>query len=188
MRRLLAVTAYVLLLAASVMAAEDVLRLEGIAYTEGAADEIQVQVWALGGQVAEHPEWQLEAVFDGNVTAGKAFSIDLGEARLPVLVELAARGHAAVSLQVVLPEQLQLPPAWLRKGEPVRLRVGRPDRGDERLVVWGGAWVDRWGWDARRWRVAIPHLEVPADGSLGPLLPSSAQATLEPEAHNPGMS
>ncbi len=176
MRRLLAVTAYVLLLAASVMAAEDVLRLEGIAYTEGAADEIQVQVWALGGQVAEHPEWQLEAVFDGNVTAGKAFSIDLGEARLPVLVELAARGHAAVSLQVVLPEQLQLPPAWLRKGEPVRLRVGRPDRGDERLVVWGGAWVDRWGWDARRWRVAIPHLEVPADGSLGPLLPSSAQA------------
>ena len=132
MRRLLAVAACVLLLAASAMAAENVPRLEGIAYAEGAADEIQIQVWALGGQVAEHPEWQLEAIFDGIVTPGKAFSVDLGEARLPVLVELAAKGCAAVSLQVVLPEQLHLPPAWLRQGEPIRLRVSRPDRGDER--------------------------------------------------------
>ncbi len=176
MRRLLAVSACVLLLAASAMAAENAPRLEGIAYTEGAADKIQIQVWALGGQVAEHPEWQFEAIYDGIVTSGKAFSVDLGEARLPVLVELAARDHAAVSLQVVLPEQLRLPPAWLRKGEPVRLRVSRLDRRDERLVVWGDARVDTWGWDARRWRVAIPHLEVPANGSLGVVLPSIAQA------------
>ena len=176
MRRLLAGSAFLLLLSASAMAVENAPRLGGIAYTEGAADEIQVQVWALGGQVAEHPEWQFEAIFVGIVTPGKAFSVDLGEARLPVLVELAAKDHAAVSLQIALPEQLSLPPAWLRRGESVRLRVSRPDRGDERLVVWGGAWVDTWGWDARRWRVAIPHLEVPANGSLGLVLPSIAQA------------
>ncbi len=176
MRRLLAVTACVLLLAASAIAAENAPRLEGIAYTEGAADKIQIQVWALGGQVAEHPEWQFEAIFDGIVTPGKAFSVDLGEARLPVLVELAARDHAAVSLQVALSEQLSLPPAWLRKGESVRLRVSRPNREDERLIVWGDAWVDTWGWDARRWRVVIPHLEVPANGALEVPLPSSARA------------
>ena len=68
--------------------AEDGLRLEGIAYTEGGAKAIEIQVWALGEQVAEHPEWQVEPVFAGTVAPGKAFAVDLGEARLPVQVEL----------------------------------------------------------------------------------------------------
>jgi hypothetical protein len=157
-------------------AAEEKLRLEGVAYTEGSAEEVQIQVWALGEQVADHSEWQTSAVFDGSVAPGKAFAVDLGETRLPVLVEMAAENHVAVSLQVVLPEQLRMPPAWLRSGEPLNIRVTQPGRDDERLVAWGGFWVDQWGWDRRRWRVAVPHSEVPASGALTVFRPPTTEA------------
>ena len=175
MRRLV-IGVFILILTVPVFAAENTLRLQGIAYTEGAANEIQIQVWALGEQVSEHPEWQFEAAFDGIIAPGKGFSVDLGEARLPVLVELAAKGHVAVSLQVVLPEQLQMPEAWLRAGEPFRARVNRPGRGDEKLVAWGHFWVDQWGWDGRRWRASVPHLEVPASGTVETFRPTAAEA------------
>ncbi|HSO23723.1 MAG TPA: carboxypeptidase-like regulatory domain-containing protein [Chondromyces sp.] len=175
MRRPVAL-ALALLVPIVAFAADGALRLEGIAYTEGAAREVQIQVWALGEQVAAHPEWQLETVFAGAVSPGKAFSVELDEARLPVQVELAAEGHVAVALEVVLPEQLALPPAWLRAGEAVALKVSRPHRTDEPSVVWGGIWADEWRWDARRWRAAVPHLEVPANGTVEVTLPSAADA------------
>ncbi len=165
MRRL-AFAVSVLIFTVPIFAAEENLRLEGIVYTEGAAKEVQVQVWALGDQVAEHPEWQFEAVFDGIISPGKAFSVDLGQAKLPVLVELAARDHVAVSFQVVLPEQLHMPKAWLRSGERLNIRVNLPGRGNQRLVVWGNFWVDEWGSDGRRWSAVVPHLDVPDGGFL----------------------
>lgn len=175
MRRPVAL-ALALLVPIVAFAADDALRLEGIAYTEGAAKQVGIQVWALGEQVAAHPEWQLEPVFAGAVSPGKAFSVELDEARLPVQVELAAEGHVAVALEVVLAEQLKLPPAWLRAGEAVVLKVSRPHRTDESAVVWGGIWADEWRWDARRWRAAVPHLEVPAGGTVEATLPSAAEA------------
>ncbi len=93
----------VVLFSAPVFSSEEGAPLEGIAYTEAAAKEIGIQVWAIGDQVAKRPDWQIEAVFDGVVSPGKAFSVDLGGAQLPVLVELSAKDHAAVALQVVHP-------------------------------------------------------------------------------------
>jgi protocatechuate 3,4-dioxygenase beta subunit len=174
--RQLVLVALILSFTLPVLAADGELRLEGVAFTEGVAKEIQVQVWALGDQVAQHEDWQFEAVFDGVVSPGKAFGVDLGEAKLPVLVELSAKDHAAVSLEVVLPEQLQMPVAWLRAGDPLRIRVSRSVSGDERLVVWGGFWVDGWSWDGRRWRVAVPHLEVPVNGAVETYRPAAAEA------------
>ena len=63
MRRLAFVVS-VLIFTFPISAAEEKLRIDGIAFTEGGAQEIQIQVWALGEQVADHPEWQTEVVFD----------------------------------------------------------------------------------------------------------------------------
>ena len=54
---------------------------------------------SLGEQVRELPEWQFEPVFVGSVAPGKAFAVDLGEAKLPVQVELAAANHVGIALQ-----------------------------------------------------------------------------------------
>ena len=43
-------------------------------------------------------------------------------------------------------------------------------------MVWGDAWADGWGWDHRRWQVAIPHLEVPPSANLEAYLPPDARA------------
>ena len=57
-------------------------------------------------------------------------------------------------------------------GEAVAVRVGRPSRTDEPSVVWGDVRVDEWHWDARRWRTAVPHLEVPPGGRVEAVLPA----------------
>ncbi|MFV2072254.1 MAG: hypothetical protein ACC742_06335 [Thermoanaerobaculales bacterium] len=157
MRRLLIAAFLVLNLAPGASAAEETLRIEGIAFTESAAEEIRVQVWALGEQIAEHPEWQFEAVFEGVSAPGKAFSAGLGEARLPVLVELSAEGHGAVSLEVVLDEQRNLPPAWLRTGEAVSMTVSPGESSTEQVVVWGEISADSWRRYRRHWRPAVAH-------------------------------
>ena len=125
MRRLAFVVS-VLIFTFPISAAEEKLRIDGIAFTEGGAQEIQIQVWALGEQVADHPEWQTEVVFDWTVSSGKAFAVDLGEAKLPLLLELTVLAHVAVALQVVVPEQLSMPPAWLRMGKSLKISVA-PD-------------------------------------------------------------
>jgi hypothetical protein len=175
------------LLALPVFAEESALRLRGIAFAEGEAEEIQIQVWAMGEQVAEHPEWQFEAVFDGIVAPGKPFSVDLGEARLPVLVELSAESHGAVSLQVVLPEQLDLPPAWLRRGDPLKISVSPMAKSADEAIVWGDVVSDFTSGDSRRWRPAIAHHFVGSGGALDAIVPPGSYGarifSVHPDGH-----
>jgi len=51
MRRILITALFLAHPLTSIEAAEEVVRLEGIAHTEGATNEIQIQVWALGDQI-----------------------------------------------------------------------------------------------------------------------------------------
>jgi hypothetical protein len=174
MRRTIFVVVTCLVLATAAFAADQTPRLQGIAFTEGAAKEIQAQVWALGEQVEANPDWQFEPVFAGSVIPGKAFSIDLGEARLPVRVELAAEGHVAVTLEVVLPEQLELPAAWLRHGGKLEVRVTRGGKPAADAVVWGRIVAARSTFDPWRWETSIPRTSVSASGSVAAVVPDEA--------------
>ncbi len=175
MRRLAFVVS-VLIFAVPTFAAEENIRLEGIAFTEGAAKEVQVQVWALGEQVGDHPEWQFEAVFGGVVAPGKAYSVDLGEARLPVVVELTAKDHVAVALEVILEEQKRLPKAWLRRGEALTLRVTRGSKPAVDAAAWGRIVPERSTFDPWRWQTVIPRSVVPPSGRLTVTVPGVASS------------
>lgn len=170
-RRFAIVAVVLVLLAATAFGADNSLHLEGIAYTGGAAKEVRIQVWAQGEQVAEHPEWEFEPVFKGVTTPGKAFTVKLAEPRIPVLVELSADDHVAVSLRVVVDEQAALPPAWLRTGEPLRLRVMRSGVPAHNSLVWGSISTEQWSRDPQRWKPAVPHVTVPEGGSLDVSVP-----------------
>jgi hypothetical protein len=150
----------------------DVLRLEGIAYTEGAVSELRIAVWAQGEQVATHPEWQLEPLQTAAVAPGKTFSLDLPGARLPLVVEVAADGHVAVALEVLMDEQRRLPPAWLRRGEPLTVRVTRGGKAAQDALIWGDLSLLPGTWDPRRWSAVIPRTAVPADGLVATQRPA----------------
>jgi len=173
MRRLAFVVS-VLIFTFPILAAEEKLRIDGIAYTEGEAQEIQIQVWALGEQVADHREWQFEPVATGTASPGKPFSVELGDAHLPVVVELTAKGHVAVGLEVILDEQMLLPVAWLRRGTPLTLRVTRGSKAAVDAVVWGRIVPDRSTFDPWRWKTVTPRSVVPASGSLTAIFPETA--------------
>lgn len=148
------------------------VRLEGVVFTEGPAECVAVQVWALGGQVLDQPARLTTPLYDAVAAPGKAFAIELDKAELPVWVQASAEGHVALGMAVVLEEQEKLPPAYLRRGEGASLKVLVPGKAAAGAVAWGALSPGSWSETPDRWRPVVPVSPVPGNGRLPVVLPA----------------
>jgi hypothetical protein len=140
--------------------------LTGRVYTQGRVEKVVARLWALGERVVADPTKAGRSLAESVVDPGQAFAFDLENIALPVRVELAAPGHVGLAFDVLFPEQLTLPPAWLPEGMSVEVHVtedGKPAAG---ASVWGRLPEFGQGEEPGRWRTSVPHAETGADGRV----------------------
>lgn len=152
--------------------------IRGTVHTETPGAALVVHAWARGEALAARPELLDAPSVSAAATGGAPFSLDVGEAAPPVVVEVQASGHVGARFFVVLPEQASLPPVWLPVGQELRVRVSRggtpvPGARVEGLVSKQAVREVELG----RWSPALPSQHTDARGEVRGWVPVGASVT-----------
>ena len=140
--------------------------LTGRVHTQGKAERVVARLWPLGELIVADPAKASRPLAEAVVAPGQSFAFDLENAVLPVRVELSAPGHVGLAFDVLFPEQLQLPPAWLSEGTSLVVSVtedGKPAAG---ASMWGRLPEIGGGDEPGRWRMCVPRSETGTDGRV----------------------
>jgi hypothetical protein len=140
--------------------------LTGRVYTQGKAERVVARLWASGEPIVADPAKAGRPLAEAVVAPGQSFALDLENAALPVRVELAAPGHVGLAFDVLFPEQLQLPPAWLPEGTSVAVGVSEDGKPAVGASVWGRLPELGGGDEPGRWRMCVPRSDTGTDGRV----------------------
>ncbi len=163
----IAIFALILTLAtAFVPTATAAQHVSGIAYTEESVESILVEIWRL-----DHEDWRHASLGKQTLAAGESFAIKVEDDVFPLSVEISAANHVALAFLVAATEQLELPPAWLRRGEIASISIQSSQKLSEAPLVWGNISIGPWSDDLNRWQPVVPRtysssfeVVVPSDG------------------------
>lgn len=154
------------------VASGGILRVAGTVRAEGGPVTAEVRAWAVGSWLLDHPEDRFRPVAETTVRAGGAFSLEVPAEALPVSVEASAAGHVGRSFLVVVPEQAELPLAWLPPGRTVKLRVRGGGGAVAGALVWGRCEEGPWGRLPGRWVPSVTRTLTDQSGVVEATVPA----------------
>lgn len=148
----------------------DAIVIRGAAYTERAVQSLNIRVWAAGESVVRDPAKAWNPCATAAAAPGTSFAVEVREA-LPVRVEVSAPGHLAASFDVVLPQQIPLPPLWLPAGKVAEVAVTGVAVGVAALLSGTIEDLPSRLKDLGRWIPAVAVTNVEANGVARLVLP-----------------